>query len=164
MTFFQPNGSAGLLQKGEFGDRVLRDLPVLDVSDVEDSALISALFRDYTYMASSYLLEPCHMRYLKDGSYGHGRPKLPKNISVPLWKLAEKLRAKPFMEYALSYALYNYKRIDKNGPLVYENLELIRAFEGGRSEHGFITTHVTMDAYTGQLVGCVDSVLKAVKN
>ena len=161
MPLMLPNGSKGLLAKGEFGDRVLRDLPLYDISDIEDTHVLAGLFRDYTFVASSYLLEPCDLQFRKTGDYGHGRDTLPKNVSVPLWKLAQKIKSKPFMEYALSYALYNWARIDKKGPLSYENLKLVRAFEGGASEHGFIITHVTMVAYTGQLVDAVDRTLQA---
>lgn len=55
-------------------------------------------------MASAYLLEPCDILYRKTGDYGLGRSVLPKNIAVPLVQVAEKIGAKPFMEYALSYA------------------------------------------------------------
>jgi indoleamine 2,3-dioxygenase len=66
----------------------------------------AALFRDYTFWASSYLLEPCNLSAMKtnDEFYGLGRDVLPVNISAPLLLLAEKLKAKPFMEYAMSYA------------------------------------------------------------
>jgi indoleamine 2,3-dioxygenase len=63
-----------------------------------------ALYRDYTFVASAYLLEPCDLLYRKTGDYGLGRSVLPKNIAVPLVQVAEKIGAKPFMEYALSYA------------------------------------------------------------
>lgn len=55
------------------------------------------------------------------------------------------------MEYALSYALYNYKRIDKSKPLDYDNTELIRAFSGCPGEHGFILVHVAMVKHSGPL-------------
>ena len=42
------------------------------------------------------------------------------------------------MEYAQSYALYNYKKLDNNLPLEYDNLALIRSFSGMESESGFI--------------------------
>jgi indoleamine 2,3-dioxygenase len=32
-------------------------------------------------------------------------------VAVPLVEVAKKIHAKPFMEYALSYALYNYKMV-----------------------------------------------------
>ena len=66
-----------------------------------------ALFRDYTFAASSYLLEPCDILNRSKGKYGLGRQTLPKNIAIPLAKVSEKIQAKPFMEYAQSYALYN---------------------------------------------------------
>lgn len=73
--------------------------------------MLAALYRDYTFIASSYLLEPCDMKYRKDGDYGLGRDRLPANVAVPLVHVANKINAKPFMEYALSYALYNYKMV-----------------------------------------------------
>lgn len=53
---------------------------------------------------------------------------------------------KPFMEYAGSYALYNYRLEDPSKGLEYSNLRLIRAFEHGldpsSSEAGFVLVHV----------------------
>ena len=85
-----------------------------------------ALFRDYTFAASAYLLEPCDIMQKTRGTYGLGRPMLPKSLAVPLQVISDKIKAKPFMEYAQSYALYNYKRVDSSKPLDYDNLALIR--------------------------------------
>ncbi|KAK3816393.1 MAG: hypothetical protein J3Q66DRAFT_283345 [Benniella sp.] len=145
------DGSKGLLALGQFGE-ACKSLPQYDLSNVEDSELLSALYRDYTFVASAYLLEPCDLLYRKTGDYGLGRSVLPKNIAVPLVQVAEKIGAKPFMEYALSYALYNYRRIDKSKGLVWGNLELIRPFSGDPSELGFIISHVTMVSHSGELV------------
>ncbi|KAG9326375.1 hypothetical protein KVV02_003726 [Mortierella alpina] len=145
------DGSPGLLARGEFGE-ACKALPQYDLSKIEDSELLSALYRDYTFVASAYLLEPCDILYRKTGDYGLGRSVLPKNIAVPLVQVAEKIGAKPFMEYALSYALYNYRRIDKSKGLVWGNLELIRPFSGDPSELGFIISHVTMVSNSGELV------------
>ena len=50
------------------------------------------------------------------------------------------------MEYAGSYALYNYRLADPSKGLEYSNLRLIRAFEHGldpySSEAGFVLVHV----------------------
>lgn len=77
---------------------------------------------------------------------------LPRSVAVPLHTLSEKLKAFPFMEYALSYALYNWQRRNPRGPIDFDNLQLIRKFEGGPSESGFILVHVSMVAHTGSLV------------
>lgn len=67
------------------------------------------------------------------------------------------------MEYALSYALYNWRRVDTEGGLTYENMKLIRSFSGLESEKGFILTHVTMVANTPTLVRSVFKVLEGAK-
>jgi indoleamine 2,3-dioxygenase len=60
------------------------------------------------------------------------------------------------MEYAGSYALYNYSLQDKSLELEYSNLRLIRAFEHGldpnSSEAGFVLVHVAMVKDSGQLI------------
>lgn len=125
MSVKLPDGSPGLLATGEFGSRVEK-LPLYDCSDIEDQHLLMALFRDYTFATSAYLLEPCDILNRQKGHYGQGRSVLPKNLAVPLKVISDKIAAKPFMEYAQSYALYNYKRLDKDKPLEYDNIELIR--------------------------------------
>ena len=60
------------------------------------------------------------------------------------------------MEYAGSYALYNYRLEDPTQGLEYDNLRLIRAFEHGldpkSSEAGFVLVHVDMVRHSGELV------------
>ena len=62
----------------------------------------------------------------------------------------------PFMEYAGSYALFNYRLEDPKLGLEYDNLRLIRAFEHGldpsSSEAGFVLVHVAMVKHSGDLV------------
>lgn len=72
---------------------------------------------------------------------------------------------KPWMEYAGSYALYNYRLEDPKAGMDYSNLRLIRAFEHGMdhtsSEAGFVLVHVDMVKNSGPLVSgtmaCLDS-------
>jgi len=72
---------------------------------------------------------------------------------------------KPFMEYAGSYALFNYRLQDPSLGLQYDNLRLIRAFEHGldpkSSEAGFVLVHVDMVQNSGPLVDGVASALDA---
>ncbi|CAJ0644159.1 5620_t:CDS:2 [Entrophospora sp. SA101] len=77
----------GLLAKGELGNVVLNDLPLYDVNDINDQRFLSALFRDYTFLASAYLLEPCDIMFREKKDYGlgvldnGGEPEVP-NILV----------------------------------------------------------------------------------
>lgn len=60
------------------------------------------------------------------------------------------------MEYAGSYALFNYRLVEPALGLEYSNLRLIRAFEHGldpeASEAGFVLVHVAMVRHSGALV------------
>eukprot|EP01031_Cornospumella_fuschlensis_P028530 gene28530-34440_t len=155
------NGKPGYLaQEGKIYEASPK-VPLYDVSKIEDTATLTALFRDLTFWASAYLLEPCDYSFQRTGSYGLGKPVLPKNIAVPLAEVSKKIGAAPFMEYAQSYALYNWKRKNPSKPIEYENLELIRSFEGSEHEAGFILVHVGMVAHSGRQVKAVQDVLEA---
>lgn len=76
---------------------------------------------------------------------------------------------KPFMEYAGSYALFNYRLEDPKLGMEYSNLRLIRAFEHGldpaSSEAGFVLVHVDMVKHSGHLVeGAMDSLEACAKD
>lgn len=79
-----PNGEKGLLAKNQLAQTIHNELPLVDVSNIKSTRLLEALMRDYTYIASAYLLEPCDIEFRKNGSYGLGRDHLPKNIAIPL--------------------------------------------------------------------------------
>jgi indoleamine 2,3-dioxygenase len=115
--------------------------------DPNDARLNTALFRDFTMLGASYLLEPCHINYLKDGNYGAGMDHLPEKLAVPMKLLADRLNYKqPLLDYAQAYALYNWKLTndaDPENPHYHNddivkstedplgNIELIRKFHGG---------------------------------
>lgn len=67
------------------------------------------------------------------------------------------------MEYAGSYALYNYRLEDPKQGMDYSNLRLIRAFEHGldptSSEAGFVLVHIEMVKHSGPLVKGATSLL-----
>ncbi|KIW30747.1 uncharacterized protein PV07_02451 [Cladophialophora immunda] len=141
-----------------------------DTGDLDLEA-ITAVFRDYSFLASAYLLEPCWETWSKDheAGYGLGRAVLPKCIASPLVKAADILDIPPFMSYAASYALYNYSLVNPNiGAGVYDNLRLIRAFERGldpsSSEAGFILTHIHMVQETGPLISGAVDLLSTIEN
>jgi indoleamine 2,3-dioxygenase len=86
------DGSPGLLATFDLGDAVLKELP--DLSDAiekyrDDLIVMNALYRDYSFLASAYLFEPCHERHMRGEEYGLGRQSLPRCISLPIVKVAE---------------------------------------------------------------------------
>jgi indoleamine 2,3-dioxygenase len=162
------SGEDGLLAQYKLGEEVENGFPNLTPAmDLyrDDLPLMNALYRDYSFLASAYLLEPCHHRFIKGEPYGLGRQVLPANIAQPIAKCAEICGFKPFMEYAGSYALFNYRLEDPKGGMDYSNLRLIRAFEHGldptSSEAGFVLVHIDMVKNTGPLVGGTVDALNA---
>lgn len=69
------------------------------------------------------------------------------------------------MEYAGSYALFNYRLEDPEKGLDYDNLRLVRAFEHGldpkSSEAGFVLVHIAMVKESGPLIEGTVETLKA---
>ena len=86
------DGSPGLLAEFKLGETVLNELPDLTsaINKYKDNLpLMNALYRDYSFLASAYLLEPCHERFLRGEPYGLGRQTLPSIISLPISRCAE---------------------------------------------------------------------------
>ena len=85
-------GLPGLLATFTLGETVLKELPDLTFAIdkyKDDLPLMNALYRDYSFLASAYLLEPCHQRFMKCESYGLGRQTLPSVIALPISRCAE---------------------------------------------------------------------------
>lgn len=94
------DGSPGLLAHYQVGPTVdggaLPDLTsnidnLVTADGSPDLAAVTAAFREYAFIASSYLLEPCWQRWstsIGKANYGLGRQVLPKCIAGPLVKAA----------------------------------------------------------------------------
>lgn len=93
------DGSPGLLATYELGSTIDKGV-LLDLTDAIDGLSgpegsanleeVTAAFREYAFLASAYLLEPCWERYDKGlEGYGLGREKLPRCIAGPLTKTAK---------------------------------------------------------------------------
>jgi len=86
------DGKPGLLATYTLGETVLKELPDLTAGIdkyKENLPLMNALYRDYSFLASAYLLEPCHERFMNGESYGLGRQSLPAVIALPILRCAE---------------------------------------------------------------------------
>lgn len=86
------SGEVGLLGTFTLGETVLKELPDLTAAIDKyknNLPLMNALYRDYSFLASAYLLEPCHERFLAGEGYGLGRQTLPSVIALPISRCAE---------------------------------------------------------------------------
>lgn len=94
------DGSPGLLATYQVGPTVDNDNGLPDLTNEIDSLVaedgkpdlvaVTAAFRDYGFIASAYLLEPCWERSNKGlEGFGLGRQVLPKCIAGPLVKTAK---------------------------------------------------------------------------
>lgn len=86
------DGTPGLLAEFKLGEVVENEL--LDLTDAvekykDNLPVVNALYRDYSFLASAYLLEPCHERFVKGESYGLARDLLPAQVARPIAKCAE---------------------------------------------------------------------------
>jgi len=164
MRWNQPNGSKGLLAKRHLGEAIEKELPEIDVSDINDKMIKLAILRDYSFLTSAYLLEECHHNYLKTGnSYGIGREIIPKNLAKPFVRIATELKMRPFLEYNSGYSLNNWYRLNQDRGIEINNLGVHRTFINMRSESGFILVHVAINQHGGMLVSSGLSVLKAAE-
>ncbi|QKX55039.1 uncharacterized protein TRUGW13939_02130 [Talaromyces rugulosus] len=177
MPVLKLDGKPGLLATYELGKAVegFPDLTdeidkVLTKDGKRDLFTLTAIFRDYSYVASSYILEPCWENWCKnpEGGYGIGRELLPHAIAGPMWRCAEILDLPPFLSYAASYALFNYTLVDPSKGHEYDNLRLIRGFENGldpkSSEAGFILTHIDMVKETAPMIDGAVKILDGVES
>ncbi|KAJ2383636.1 hypothetical protein GGI23_007101, partial [Coemansia sp. RSA 2559] len=152
MPIYKGDGTYGLLHSGRFGERVERELPMYDVDFVFDNRILGALYRDYTFLASAYLLEPCDIQFRLARNYGLARRILPANIAKPLQTIAARLNAQPFLEHSMGFTFYNYRRKDVSAPASIDNIEPIRRFSGCDAENSYIVGHVAAAQHTGAMV------------
>lgn len=87
--------------------------------------------------------------------------QLPVNLARGWVAVANRLGRPPMLTYA-SHALYNWRRIDPNGPLALGNLTLIQNFLGGMDEEWFTTVHINIEAAAGRGLSALLPAQKAV--
>ncbi|KAJ2775511.1 hypothetical protein IWQ57_000416 [Coemansia nantahalensis] len=162
MPINRADGTLGLLHTGRLGARVERELPHYDVEFVFDQRILTALYRDYSMLASAYLFEPCDIQFRLARNYGLARHVLPANIAVPLETIARRLGQKPFLEHS-TFTLYNYRRRDASKPVALDNLEPIRQFSGCDKEHNFVAGQVAAASHTGAVVDAALAILRSAQ-
>lgn len=130
----------------------LDKLPTPDIhafiAGASDAERIVAMVR-YSFLTQAYV-------------WGEGAPahRLPANLAVPFVALADALGVPPVMSYA-GYVLDNWCRIDKAGPIVFENVAMNQHFAGGSDEAGFVLTHVAIEAAAGPALDLAVDLVRA---
>jgi indoleamine 2,3-dioxygenase len=86
---------------------------------------------------------------------------LPRNIAVPLCAVAARLRRPPILSYD-GYALANWKRFRRAGPIALANIDTIQNFVHLFDEHWFILVHVEIEALAAGILDAIDRVERAL--
>lgn len=135
---------------------VLGKLPnfIENIKKINDSHLLNALFRDYAFLASAYLLEDVYLDYVKNDRVFKtvGKSRLTASIAEPLHEIAKKLGCNPYLEYQRSSAINNYIKINPNEKTSRANLKVIRQFTGLESESNFYLQHLLITNHSYKIV------------
>jgi indoleamine 2,3-dioxygenase len=86
---------------------------------------------------------------------------LPANLAGPLCRACELLGRPPILSYD-GYALYNWKRLRKDGPIALGNIDTIQNFVHLYDEHWFILVHVEIEAIAARILDAIAAVQGAL--
>ncbi|MCX8113218.1 MAG: indoleamine 2,3-dioxygenase [Bacteroidia bacterium] len=97
--------------------------------------------------------------------WGESSPSdtLPASIALPWFVVAQHLGRPPVLSYA-SYALDNWYRLDKQGPIELDNIALLQNFLGGLDEEWFILIHVAIEAAAAPILRVLPTLVEAVQH
>jgi indoleamine 2,3-dioxygenase len=88
---------------------------------------------------------------------------LPANLAVPLCRICRLLGRPPILSYD-GYALYNWKRFRKDGPIALGNIDTIQNFVHLYDEHWFILVHVEIEAHAARILDAIARVQDALRS
>ena len=88
--------------------------------------------------------------------------QLPSNCAVPWVAVAREVGRPPVLSYA-SYALYNWRKLDKAKPIELGNIVLLQNFLGGVDEEWFILVHIDIEAKAVNALNAVQDSIIAVQ-
>ena len=88
---------------------------------------------------------------------------LPQNIARPLVEVCQRLKRPPILSYD-GYALFNWKRFDKNKAIALGNIDTLQNFVHRYDEHWFILIHVEIEAIAETLFSAIAQLEIALSN
>jgi indoleamine 2,3-dioxygenase len=86
---------------------------------------------------------------------------LPANLALPLCRACKLLNSPPILSYD-GYALYNWKRFRKDGPIALGNIDTVQNFVHLYDEHWFILVHVEIEAIAARILDAIATVQAAL--
>jgi indoleamine 2,3-dioxygenase len=86
---------------------------------------------------------------------------LPANLALPLCRACKLLNRPPILSYD-GYALYNWKRFRKDGPIALGNIDTVQNFVHLYDEHWFILVHVEIEAIAARILDAIAEVQAAL--
>lgn len=132
---------------------MLQSMPVLHAAELEgDVRSLKRAMMVLSYFGHAYV-------------WGDANPadRLPASIAIPWYEASKRLGRPPVLSYA-SYALDNWKRIDKEGAIDVDNIGLLQNFLAGQDEEWFITIHVDIEANAAPAMHAIPQAQRAVIN
>lgn len=127
-------------------------LPPCPVAQLQTDRELERVMTILSFLANSYVFAP-------------DQPvatRLPANLAVAWVAVAKRLGRPPMLTYA-SHALYNWRRLDPNGPVALGNLTLNQNFLGGMDEEWFTTVHINIEAAAGRGLAALLPAQRAVE-
>jgi indoleamine 2,3-dioxygenase len=86
---------------------------------------------------------------------------IPECLAVPWHRIAKQLGRPPVLSYA-SYALDNWRRLDRKGPIELDNICVQQNFLGGQDEEWFILVHVAIEAKAAAALAAILAAQQAI--
>jgi indoleamine 2,3-dioxygenase len=86
---------------------------------------------------------------------------LPANLALPLCRACKLLNRPPILSYD-GYALYNWKRFRRDGPIALGNIDTVQNFVHLYDEHWFILVHVEIEAIAARVLDAIATVQAAL--
>ncbi len=117
----------------------LKRLPIFNQSDTSRLAAPDA------HLLKTRIDFLVHAHAWEKWREGKVRTEIPACLAVPERDISYRFGEPPLLFYP-SYSMRNFKRIDPNGQMTPENLELIQYFLGSESERWFVVIHVAIEA------------------
>lgn len=132
----------------------------------EQSALLPSIpltWRDEDYRAAMRILSFAGHAYVWEVP-DQPADTLPPQLAKPWCEVAQRLGQPPVLSYA-SYALDNWRRLDRTKPIQLDNIVLLQNFLGGLDEEWFVVVHIQIERQAGPgLAGLLRAIYGAAEN